>query len=309
MPTRYSRQLFVLVFSAILTLVIIQGTTQVDNVMTIESGMEAVRVIICLVLLFLIESTNDQRQIYTPLLFGISALYLGNLLNFLDDIYDLGRPQIALIEDLFETAGLISVLVGVTLWAQHHQNQIKYLLKLSRVDPLTGLLNRRAAVAAIKAYGKEDVQEPDNTSPKEWSFEHEADKPIHCVMILDLDHFKEVNDTLGHDAGDKLLCDISSILQQQSQNDCIIARWGGEEFLLYHRAHSEEACLDLALSLKYQIGHHPFSYEATPIKITVSIGVSTYSAEEFSLFEAIKHADTALYQAKAAGRDYVQIAQ
>lgn len=305
MLTRYSKQFLILAFSAILTLVIIRNTALVDSLVSIESSMEAVRVIICLCLLFLIESTNDQRQIYTPLLLGISALYLGNLLNLLDDFYDLGRPQIALIEDLFETAGLISVLVGITLWAQHHRNQIKHLLKLSRVDPLTGLLNRRAAIATIKEYAKECTMGSGNGSDKSSG---EAEKSVHCVMILDLDHFKEVNDTLGHNAGDKLLCDISTILQQ-SQNTCVIARWGGEEFLIYHRAHSKEACLDLALSLKYKIGHHPFSYDTTPIKVTVSIGISTYSAEEFSLFEAIKHADTALYQAKAAGRDYVQMAQ
>jgi len=306
MLTRYSKQFLILAFSAILTLIIIRNTALVDALVSIESSMEAVRVIICLCLLFLIESTNDQRQIYTPLLLGISALYLGNLLNLLDDFYDLDQPQLALIEDLFETAGLISVLVGVTLWAQHHRNQIKHLLKLSRVDPLTGLLNRRAAIATIMEYVKEYTIDSGNGNHKSSG---ETEKSVHCVMILDLDHFKGVNDTLGHDAGDKLLCDISSLLQQQSQNDCIIARWGGEEFLVYHRANSKEECLDLALSLKYKIGHHPFSYDTTPIKVTVSIGVSTYSAEEFSLFEAIKHADTALYQAKAAGRDYVQMAQ
>ncbi|WP_394146866.1 GGDEF domain-containing protein [Shewanella atlantica] len=299
MLTRYSKQFLILAFSLMLTLMITRNSSLVDDPLSIESAMEGIRVIICLCLLFLIESTGDQRQIYTPLLAGGSALYLGNLLNLLDDFYDLSQAPLELIEDLFETAGLISVLVGVTLWTRHHQEQFKYLMKLATSDPLTGLLNRRAAITAIKEYGG---------NGEETHLEPEKSGETHCTMIMDLDHFKHVNDALGHDAGDKLLCDISGILQQ-SLKSCVIARWGGEEFLIYSMTGSKQEALELALSVKYQIGHHPFSYEGTPMKITVSIGVSTCSCEDFSLFEEIKHADIALYQAKAAGRDYVQMAK
>jgi len=288
MFSRFSKQFFILALSLLMSFFIIHNAELINTQLSIELQAEAIRVIICLTLLFLIESIKDQQQIYLPLFIGVCALYFGNLLNLIDDFYDMNQAPLATIEDLFATIGLISVLIGVGSWAKYHKNQIKHLMKLAATDPLTGLLNRRAAMSQISKYKVTGLMD--------------------CVMILDLDNFKVINDTFGHSAGDNVLKEVANILLNQLTNNEIIARWGGEEFLIYCKQPNEEACLELAIKIKYQVSQHLFKANDTSLKVTTSIGVATSASEKLKLSETIKRADKALYQAKAAGRDYVQMA-
>lgn len=119
MIARYYKQLIILAISFMLSVFIARHADLILTDINIELQAEAIRVIICIVLLFLIESTSDQQQIYVPLLLGITAVYFGNLLNFMDDIYEMTHTPINTLEDLFQTFGFISVLIGISLWARY----------------------------------------------------------------------------------------------------------------------------------------------------------------------------------------------
>ena len=158
-------------------------------------------------------------------------------------------------------------------------------------DGLTGLYNRR--------YLEETLE-------RELSRNKRQGSPLGVIM-LDLDHFKEYNDTYGHHAGDELLCALGQLIQDQIRQEDIACRYGGEEFLLIMPGAQMEIVLEraneLILSVR-QLHKQSPSLRA----ITVSAGVAIFPAHGSSGKELIKAADAALYQAKEEGRDRVVVA-
>lgn len=161
-------------------------------------------------------------------------------------------------------------------------------------DPLTGLFNRRYMEETLK---------------RELQRANRYQYPIGVVM-LDIDHFKQFNDTWGHDGGDAVLRAIGLFLQEHIRGSDVACRYGGEEFILilpdapledtYHRAHELRAGIkDL------QIQHNG---QQLPT-VTTSVGVASFPVHGVTIEEVIKVADTALYQAKTGGRDQVVLAQ
>jgi diguanylate cyclase (GGDEF)-like protein/hemerythrin-like metal-binding protein len=125
----------------------------------------------------------------------------------------------------------------------------------------------------------------------------------HCVslMVLDIDHFKNINDTYGHPVGDEVLSALSSTINKNIRNTDSVARWGGEEFIVLASDTNIVNALILAEKLRTSIEGHHFSKVK---KVTVSIGVSEYNGiEDFSSW--FNRADGALYWAKAKGRNQV----
>ncbi|ULO08668.1 GGDEF domain-containing protein [Paenibacillus sp. 19GGS1-52] len=162
------------------------------------------------------------------------------------------------------------------------------LERVATYDELTGILNRRAFVLRarplIAAAAKEGIA---------FSF-----------LLLDVDHFKNVNDTYGHDTGDRVLKDFASKIEQQLANGDLFGRFGGEEFaVILHRA-DEQASDEIAERLRTAILGAVIN--GVPLHYTVSIGVITVvSTERFTLNNLYKLSDTALYQAKQKGRNCV----
>ena len=125
------------------------------------------------------------------------------------------------------------------------------------------------------------------------------------ILIIDVDFFKRINDLYGHDKGDLIIKEISSLIQKNTRNTDICARWGGEEFLILTPNSDLKAALTLANSLREFIEKNDFKMEKD--KVTISIGVSTYN-ENLTQEKLIKLADNALYKAKGNGRNRVEIA-
>jgi diguanylate cyclase (GGDEF)-like protein len=145
---------------------------------------------------------------------------------------------------------------------------------LADIDPLTGLLNRRAFMTS--AVGREGEQQ---------------------LLLLDLDHFKRVNDTIGHDGGDEVLRVVARTLRQAAPEDALVSRFGGEEFIIVVPAgRAIEADMVLA---RLRAARMPFDLTVTA-SIGVARGLLTREAEWKTLYRA---ADVALFDAKAAGRD------
>ncbi|MCL5022129.1 MAG: diguanylate cyclase [Nitrospirae bacterium] len=159
--------------------------------------------------------------------------------------------------------------------------------KLATTDPLTGLFNRRHCEAVI-----------------EYEFRRAAryKSPLSC-FILDIDHFKTVNDKYGHRAGDTVLVEIAQILKGVIRAVDTVARWGGEEFLLVLPQTGNEGAMVLAQKLLNKVSGHTFS-EVPDRRLTVSIGIAGIPSLSIDTGEKLVNAaDRAMYKAKRRGRN------
>ena len=195
----------------------------------------------------------------------------------------------------FHAAELLArVRVGQRLIDLHRQIEAKNRLleELALTDALTGLPNRRA----IETWAIRQLSGAARHGFPFW------------VVMIDLDHFKQVNDAHGHDAGDMVLRKFAEILRSNTRLSDISGRIGGEEFLQV-LTHTDEANVALVLErIRSQFGAEKFRVGSADFTVTASFGVAGFcgnKAPEFS--ELVARADAALYRAKHRGRNYVEI--
>lgn len=185
---------------------------------------------------------------------------------------------------LLVAAGLLILIAVLQSIVNTHHDQ-------ARVDPLTGLPNRRALEEAFDR--------------RVDSARHRLGQVMMAIAILDLDHFKSINDRLGHDGGDAVLRRIARCLDA-SRPDCVVpARLGGEEFVLLMPDHDAEAARLVCEEIRGVIAD--LKLPDLP-SLSVSIGLTTLTARE-TLTSALRRADQALYEAKAAGRNRCVVAR
>ena len=187
--------------------------------------------------------------------------------------------------------GLAERVANMEQEAQGYREHLEVQRQKALVDPLTGLPNRAA--------WSERLDQEVNT----W---HQRGNNLSLAM-LDLDHFKRINDGYGHLAGDKVLKIIANVLRKRLRPSDFIARFGGEEFVLLMPNSSLSDALAAGEVLRAAIEACPFHFKGEPVTITVSMGVAQFQPGERSDL-ALKRADEALYRAKAAGRNQVQAA-
>lgn len=191
---------------------------------------------------------------------------------------------------LLQTILMHATFIALLGWQQHLHGQFVRALfsarreaTLAQLDDLTGLPNRRQLGRWLSGA----LDEPGDLS----------------VILLDLDHFKRVNDTFGHEAGDEVLRQVAGVLRRSVRRGDQVGRWGGEEFLMLVRGDVEDAQA-VTQRLRAQL-------EAAPAKqsgrVTVSCGVAQARPGE-TPHELLRRADEALYAAKRAGRDTVAFA-
>ncbi len=167
----------------------------------------------------------------------------------------------------------------------------RMLEQAALTDPLTSLPNRRYALDRLD---------------QEWSASLRHNSPLTC-MHMDLDHFKNVNDTHGHDAGDRVLREISSVLRKALRTTDVLCRVGGEEFLVICRETSTEQALVCAERLRQRVEEHRIEVADTEVAITISIGIATRDASTADAEALMKRADMATYASKTAGRNRVTV--
>ncbi len=162
-----------------------------------------------------------------------------------------------------------------------------YIEQLAYHDGLTGLYNR---VAFMKYSYEIFTQEG-------------AQLKRHAIFFIDLDNFKNVNDTLGHDYGDMLLKQFSSTLQGLANENDIVARTGGDEFLVFKSAYANVDELKKFAQAVVDIVNQPFELEDETAHVSASIGVALFPEHGLSINELIKNADLAMYNAKSSGKN------
>jgi diguanylate cyclase (GGDEF)-like protein len=175
------------------------------------------------------------------------------------------------------------VSAHVALQQAHQQ-----VLMMSRRDLLTGLANRAAISELLKA---------------EIERSRRYRQSLAAVMV-DIDHFKRINDRYGHDAGDKVLAKIGAILAHNLRKPDVVGRWGGEEFLIVTPGSDAEAAAQLAERIRVLI--KAINPDEAPEPITATFGVAQHRSEQ-SHDQMLYVADMALYKGKNAGRDRVII--
>ena len=134
-------------------------------------------------------------------------------------------------------------------------------------------------------------------------------EPLACIM-LDIDHFKHINDRFGHDSGDAVLREVGERLRKAVREIDVVTRYGGEEFLLVLPSTNFSGALSVADRVWRAVGSQPMTISGKPERVTVSLGVAVYPSRDIkSKDQLIKAADRALYQSKREGRDRICVYQ
>jgi diguanylate cyclase (GGDEF)-like protein len=187
----------------------------------------------------------------------------------------------------------ICILIEDVTDVCHYQTQLQKTLaelaKISRIDGLTQVYNRR--------HWQESLEQ-------EYAKSRRHDKKLSLIM-LDLDHFKLLNDNYGHQGGDKVLIGVSALISSLLRVEDVFGRYGGEEFAIILPETDLSGAIELAQRICNSIAEKALTYKDQIIKVTVSLGVAQLSTEDVNYEELITEADNALYQAKAQGRNQV----
>lgn len=193
-------------------------------------------------------------------------------------------------------AGELVARVRVQLKVKSLQDELKrsndMLRTLSITDPLTHLHNRRHLMEMV-----------------EKEFQRASRKGAHLsLIILDIDYFKKVNDTYGHQEGDRVLTILADIVRRRLRSYDLAARYGGEEFVLLLPETPVHEAMAIAERLRLEVQEHIFDGSLQGQVLTISLGVATYPSSRIESIDSLfRQADEALYRAKQSGRNRVEL--
>lgn len=210
-------------------------------------------------------------------------------------LLDLGAGDVILAgTDLEEIAVRVNAQLALKQLRDQMRDSLKDGLQAAVIDPLTGIYNRRYALSYLKCL----MQEREDSSQR------------FAVMVADLDYFKQINDTFGHAAGDAVLVDVAKLLTAQLRKQDMVARIGGEEFLIIVPDTSRDQARRIATDLCAKVRDTPIPLpgQSTPAHVTISIGLTLADGHGGGAETIIDRADRALYRSKAEGRDTVRFA-
>ena len=198
-------------------------------------------------------------------------------------LYMMAEKQFFLYHD-----EIVNLILQSASGALFRQIKMAHLRDAAVIDPLTGCYNRREFENQLNRNISGAIRHKTNLS----------------LFMFDLDHFKTINDTYGHPAGDKVLKEVSALVQQNMRTGDILARYGGEEFIAILPETDKIKAMELADRLRIQISRKEILHGNDRIKITASFGVSEMDRHA-DMGRIIQDADTMLYKAKLNGRNTV----
>lgn len=207
-------------------------------------------------------------------------------------VIDISISTQAIYDDQGNYAGVEGIWRDIT----QRKTMERELERLATRDELTGAANRSLTLKTLnQAYTRRGGRRDPALAP-------------YCVLMLDLDHFKSINDTHGHIVGDEALRHVANLLTQYCRADDTFGRMGGEEFLIILDNTELAAAHDVAERIRTAIASTPLLLPAQKaLNITTSIGVAQYQPDDTSPIEVLERADRMLYQAKDLGRNRVAV--
>lgn len=199
------------------------------------------------------------------------------------------------VQDLFAALNVLKQNDLKRHQLEHERNRlIRELQTMAETDPLTGLLNRRAFESRARVL----------------LADKRGSDPVVALMMLDIDYFKRVNDTYGHESGDKALVALATLCRETVRADDIVARFGGEEFVILLRVQAAQHAKALAEKLCQQLRVQAITAtDGEQFGFTVSIGIAfaqRVAGTKLQVDELLREADALLYRAKSNGRDRIE---
>jgi len=257
-----------------------------------SGGMQNYFILILMLCFFTTHGSNSFKFTLTGLILAARICCI---------ICFAGTPAVAYLSDmsnkLIQITNIAAVYMGIIaisfIFSYHEiaeENKLmRYndlLMKEANTDQLTGLYNRRR--------GEELLEE----------FKDSTFLGSISIVMGDIDFFKKVNDTYGHDAGDEVLKSIAEIMRQNCGKEAFLTRWGGEEFLLIFGGKNGDETHGIIEELRHKIVNNVVTVKDNEIKVTMTFGVAEY---DFSgdIHTTVKEADDKLYMGKDAGRNRV----
>jgi diguanylate cyclase (GGDEF)-like protein len=251
-------------------------------------------------LLLAVLAIDTCRNIFENFYFG---LYFGAQYGLFSDqlIGLLGQPVLLIIPKVFNVvAGCVVLGLLMLRWlplavrergrAEQHASDLEML---AAIDWLTGIYNRRHFETLARA---------------ELARCQRYVRPL-SILMIDVDHFKAVNDRFGHAAGDRVLQTVAAVCRGAKRDSDVVARLGGEEFALMLPETTEQAALLFAERLRQQVQECAPSVEGEKLDVTVSIGIAGASVRTSGIEALMRRADHALYEAKHLGRNCVVVSR
>lgn len=234
------------------------------------------------------------HSIVTPLkqlINAVKGIVEGNL-----DIYlpAKRRDEVGQLTDMFNqmTDALRNKHTEIMTANQAMQQQNQLLQKLSITDGLTGLYNRTKLNTILS---------------EQLARFKRHDRPF-CLLMIDVDYFKTINDKLGHIVGDRILVTVASVLLKSIRTIDYAARYGGDEFMVILTETSSSAAIKTAERIRAEVSSACLTFKEHPVHITLSIGITQSRHDNITPNDLIARADAALYEAKESGRDRVHCA-
>jgi diguanylate cyclase (GGDEF)-like protein/PAS domain S-box-containing protein len=191
---------------------------------------------------------------------------------------------------MMDEEGSLKGLVGINYEITRQKELEQNIRQLANTDPLTGVMNRRRFFELAE---------------QEFERFKRYESPLSC-LIIDADHFKSINDKLGHEAGDAVLKQLSKACESQLRINDIFCRFGGEEFVALLPETTLAQAEAVAEKLRKQVAELNPEINGRSLSISISLGIAEASAEDESISKMIERSDNALYRAKAKGRNRVE---
>ncbi len=205
--------------------------------------------------------------------------------DFTYDVYDKIVNTLKPMEKIHYYVSLFMVIMLVVAYILIYLYYINR--KKSFIDPLTQVYNRQYLYEFLKTSSLQHYQ----------------------LMMIDLDHFKQINDTYGHDVGDMVLISVVKEIKANIRKNDLLIRFGGEEFLVLTYKQDLKGCVSVASRIKNAIMIHKMKFSQREILMTISIGINPFPFHSKNFDEAIKIADEQLYNAKISGRNCIKVSQ
>jgi diguanylate cyclase (GGDEF)-like protein len=246
--------------------------------------------------LLMIRSLRDIRTLkllyILALIAQLARLWIGLLIPADINPMDAGT-KLAVISMLFFLSQMMIALALISITVKYLLLEREVLLEkereISLYDELTGLMNRRGFKTVYRVEEKRIIRQR---------------LPMSLIMT-DIDHFKAVNDRYGHECGDLVLKDLAEIMKKEFRGGDLLARWGGEEFIIVQPETNEDECLISLERTRKAIASHIIKYEKVSFSVTMSFGANTVLAGGLSFDEIMKRADDNLHKAKKQGRNRI----
>ena len=248
-----------------------------------------------------VEKVNRDIRNYIIIMIAVAIVLAGLMIAI---VLKVTKPMTQSIESIFRfiresSTGNDTVALDESVLRRHDElgemgenvlNLQRSMRNMMESDPLTGLFNRRSAQRKIgTVIGKA------KSSPESF-----------CISIGDIDFFKHVNDTYGHDAGDDVLVKVADIIREHMRSCGFVARWGGEEFLLVFSNCGIDEAYDALMLIRQALHDKEVEYDGQIHKVTMTFGAAE-KIEGIPINHLIRNADDKLYEGKQGGRDRVII--